>query len=82
MYKRKEDFTVNVLRVYITPEDIVSRLSDSDKKRFNRCVFTDVKREDDGSITLCCAVFNDSDQYTQNQHRQKFFNGSLITIDD
>ncbi len=82
MYKRKEDFTVNVLRVYITPEDIVSRLSDSDKKRFNRCVFTDVKREDDGSITLCCAVFNDSDQYTQNQHRQKFFNGSAISIDD
>lgn len=49
------------LRVYITPKDIIDRLCDEDKARFNQCVFTDVAREIDGSITINCVVFNDSD---------------------
>ena len=39
------------LKVYITPEDIIEKFSDEDKERFNQCVFTNVAREADGSIT-------------------------------
>ena len=61
------------LKVYITPEDIIDKLSDDDKERFNQCVFTDVIKEKDGSITIDCVLFNDSDSYVEMQHRQKYF---------
>lgn len=61
------------LKVYITPEDIIDKLSDEDKERFNQCVFTNVTRENDGSITIDCAVFNDPDPHVQHNHRQKYF---------
>ncbi len=72
------------LRVYITPEDIIDKLSDEDKKRFNQCVFTDVTRGRDGSITIDCIVFNDPDPYVDAQHRQKYFNddSSLLVDED
>ena len=66
------------LRVYITPEDIVDRLCDEDKARFNQCVFTDVTRERDGTITIDCVVFNDSDSYLKgDMHRQRYCDGKL-----
>ena len=58
-----------VLRVYIRPEDIIYKLCDKDKARFNQCVFTDVTREKDGSITIDCVVFNDPDQYVGDRYR-------------
>lgn len=61
------------LKVYITPEDIIDKLSDEDKARFNQCVFTDVTKEMDGSITIDCIVFNDADPYVRAQHRQRYF---------
>ena len=61
------------LRVYITPEDVLDKLSDEDKKRFNQCVFTDVTRERDGSITIDCVVFNDPDSHLRgDMHRQRY----------
>ena len=51
------------LKVYITPKDIIDRLCDKDKARFNQCIFTDVTREGDGSVTINCVVFNDSDSH-------------------
>ena len=57
------------LSVYITPEDIIDKLSDEDKERFNQCVFTDVTRESDGSITIDCVVFNDPDPYVTQAHK-------------
>jgi hypothetical protein len=66
------------LRVYITPEDIMDKLCDEDKARFNQCVFTDVTRERDGSITIDCVVFNDSDSYLRgDMHRQRYCNPAL-----
>ena len=56
------------LKVYIAPEDIVNKLSDEDKERFNQCVFTNVTRERDGSITIDCVVFNDPDAYIVKAH--------------
>lgn len=65
------------LSVYITPEDIIDKLSDEDKARFNQCVFTDVRREMDGSITIDCVVFNDTEPYVREGHRQRYCNSNL-----
>ena len=67
------------LRVYITPEDIIDKLSDKDKERFNQCVFTDVKKEMDGSITVDCVLFDDPDPYVKERHRQRYCNSTLST---
>lgn len=66
------------LKVYITPKDIIDRLCDEDKARFNQCVFTDATREMDGSITIDCVVFNDSDSYLKgDMHRQRYCGSNL-----
>lgn len=70
------------LKVYITPDDVISRLSPEDKKRFNQCVFTDVEKEKDGTITIGCVVFNDPDPYVQKQHRQKYFSEGLLKVEE
>lgn len=69
------------LSVYITPEDIIDRLSDADKKRFNQCVFTGINREQDGSITIDCVVFNDLDPYVVQKHKQKYFSEGYLKVD-
>lgn len=69
------------LRVYITPEDILDKLCDEDKARFNQCVFTDVTRERDGSITIDCVVFNDSDSHLKgDMHRQRYGENTELTV--
>ena len=66
------------VNVYITPDDVLDELSSEDKKRFNQCVFTDVVREADDSVTIECVVFHDSDPYVETQHRQKYFDTKII----
>jgi len=68
------------LRVYITPEDIMDKLCDEDKAKFNQCVFTDVTRERDGTITIDCVVFNDSDPYVRYTHRQRYGENTELTV--
>ena len=70
------------LSVYIEPEDILDRLSDEDKARFNQCVFTDVHRDLDGGITIDCIVFDDPDPYVKEKHRQKYFSDGSLTVCD
>lgn len=65
------------LKVYITPEDIIDKLSDEDKERFNQCVFTNIVRETDGSITIECVVFDDPDPYVREKHRQRYCSSNL-----
>lgn len=66
------------LRVYITPKYIIDRLCNEDRARFNQCVFTDVTRESDGSITIDCILFNDSDSYLRGDlHRQRYCDSNL-----
>lgn len=68
------------LKIYITPEDIINKLSDEDKERFNQCVFTDITKEMDGSITIDCMVFNDSDTVARSDCRYRFCDeGTIIT---
>lgn len=68
------------LKVYITPDDIINKLLDEDKKRFNQCVFTDITKGNDGSITIDCVVFDDPDPYVKAQHRQKYFSEGSIEV--
>lgn len=70
------------LKVYIRPEDIIDKLSDKDKERFNQCVFTDVVREKDGSITIDCVVFDDPDPYVEVKHRYRYFGEGSIEVDN
>lgn len=76
------------LKVYIEPKDIIDKLSDEDKERFNQCVFTDVIREADGSITIDCVVFNDPDPYATKPYkaiqkrRHKYCNKGTLEVDD
>jgi hypothetical protein len=65
------------LQVYITPEDIIDKLCDEDKARFNQCVFADVTRGRDGSITIDCVVFDDPDPYVRYSHRQRYCDSNL-----
>lgn len=65
------------LKVYITPDDIIHKLSDEDKERFNQCVFTNVIREMDGSITIDRVVFDDPDPYVRERHRQRYCDSNL-----
>ena len=71
------------LKVYITPEDIIDKLSDEDKARFNQCVFADVTRGMDGSITIDCVVFDDPNPgpYLIPRRRQKYFDDGLLEVD-
>ena len=68
------------IKVYIGPEDIIDKLSDEDKKKFNQCVFTDATREKDGSITIDCVVFNAPDPYVIQNHRCRYFREGSIEI--
>ena len=68
------------LKVYITPEDIIDKLSDEDKARFNQCVFTNVAREADGSVTIECVVFYDPDPYVREKHRQRYCD-SILSVE-
>lgn len=68
------------VKVYIKPEDVIDKLSDEDKAIFNQCVFTDVVKEMDGSITIDCVVFNDPDPYVKEKHRQRYFGEGSIEV--
>ena len=72
------------LSVYIDPEDILERLSDEDKARFNQCVFTDVHRDRFGGITIDCVVFNDPDANEGEPfdgYRQKYFSKGTFVVE-
>ena len=47
------------VKVYIEPEDILNKLSEKDRDRFNKCVFTDVVKGMDGSVEISCLLFDD-----------------------
>jgi hypothetical protein len=65
------------LKINITPSDVMDKLSDEDKARFNQCVFTNVIRECDGSITIDCIVFDDPEPYVRERHRQRYCDSNL-----
>ena len=71
------------LSVYIEPKDILEKLSDEDKEKFNACVFTDIRREQDGSVTIDCVVFDSSDPNRKvgMHRRQNYFKINPLEVD-
>lgn len=73
------------LSFYITPEDVLEKLSEEDRARFNQCVFYDVNKNLDGSIDVTCLLFNDHDKSNEPERvygslkRFKLFWGELWT---
>ena len=58
--------------VYIEPKDVLNKLSEEDKKRFNQCVFTDVVKDSyGGGVTIHCILFNDEDEMQESGYRYK-----------
>ena len=70
------------VQVYIKPQDIIDRLSDKDKKRFNQCVVTDVVKDMDGGVTIACVLFDDPDPYVRAKHRQRYFGEGELKVDE
>ena len=56
---------------YITPEDVLNKLTEEGQKRFNKCIFTDVIKDRDGSITIECLLFNSEDEIETSGYRYK-----------
>ena len=56
---------------YITPEDVLNKLTEENQKRFNKCIFTDVVKDRDGSITIECLLFNSEDEIETSGYRYK-----------
>lgn len=75
------------VKVYLTAEDIYNKLSDEDKKRFNKAIITDVTREADMSIGITCILVNDCSEGNMQLDRkevskrvQDFINARTINI--
>lgn len=49
----------HVVKVHITAEDVYNKLSDENKKRFNKAIITDVTRDADLSVGITCVLVND-----------------------
>lgn len=47
------------VKVVITADDIYAKLSDEDKKRFNRVIIADVSRDLEMNVELTCVAVND-----------------------
>ena len=52
---------MHYLKFYITPEDIFNKLSEEDKKKFNRIIPVDVHKEEDGCVEMTYILFKDED---------------------
>ena len=50
------------IKLFINEKDILNKLSDDDRKKYNKCVFHEAKTNSDGSeLTFVCLLFNDND---------------------
>ena len=47
------------VKVVITADEIYEKLSDEDKKRFNRVIIADVSRDLEMNVELTCVAVND-----------------------
>ena len=54
------------LQVYITSEDVLNKLSDKDRKRYNKCIFTDVIKHDDRIDIACLLLSNNGTDIKSN----------------
>lgn len=62
---------MHITTVYIEPQDVLNNLSDEFKDKFNKCVFTDVQRMNDGTVNLTCLLLDDKEEDTGSEYRYK-----------
>ena len=55
----KNNMATYCVKVVITADEIYSKLSDEDKKRFNRVIIADVSRDLEMNVELTCIAVND-----------------------
>ena len=55
----KNNMSTYCVKVVITAEDIYEKLSDEDKKRFNRVIIADMSRDLEMNVELTCVAVND-----------------------
>jgi len=68
------------VKVCIKPEDILNKLSEEDKSRFNRCVFTDVNKLDD-CVEISCLLFNNEINLEKvDERRYRLFEKDGLTL--
>ena len=53
---------MHITTVYIEPQDILNNLSEENKNRFNKCVFTDCEKMEDGTVNITCLLINDNEE--------------------
>ena len=46
---------------YIKSSDILNKLCEEDKERFNRCIFSNVRRVNNDRLEIDCLFINDQD---------------------
>ena len=66
-------------KVYITPDYIFDKLSDKDKQRFNKCMFTDVIKDGSGNIEIGCMFFENETK--ESELRYKLSDDSEISLE-
>ena len=70
-----------MVSVYIEPKDILDKLSEEDKKRFNQCVFTDIVKDPyGGGVTIDCVLFNDENKPNEEKYRYRYSNDEIKLI--
>lgn len=67
---------VSAVKVYVTGEDILNKLSEEDRKRFNRAIITNAVLENDFTATITCVLVNDcpleGKEYEECQRRYRY----------
>lgn len=61
----KNNMATYCVKVVITADEIYSKLSNEDKKRFNRVIIADVSRDLEMNVELTCVAVNDCPVYIQ-----------------
>ena len=59
------------VKVYIKPEDVLNKLSEKDRNRFDTCMFTDVVKDTYGGIEIECLLFNDDTMFKEDEYRYR-----------
>ena len=65
---------------YIKPQDILNKLSEEDKERFNHCIFSNVQKDRDGSLTITCTLIEDRDVNEEPKCRYKLCDDGEISL--
>ena len=68
------------VKVYIEPEDILKKLSEKDRDRFNTCVFTDVIKDVNGGVEISCLLFDDKTITKESECRYRLYDECEIEL--